>query len=128
MTLLQRSPSDVREQTLTLARIGLEHQVRPIRDSHSSATNRLFELDNEYRGRSAALRRFEAAFQATPSTELGPGDARIYRRERERRHRQIQQLEKGREALLESYAEELLASPRQHPALQHIYADLGVEF
>ncbi|MCB9834242.1 MAG: hypothetical protein H6807_17395 [Planctomycetes bacterium] len=128
MTVAQGSVKEIREQILILGRIGLEHQVRPIRDSHSSITSHLFELDADCRERALALERFEAAFAETPPVELGPGDARIYRRERERRLRHLEQVRKERDDLLEVYAAELLASPRHHPALTEAYAELGVFF
>ena len=109
-----------------LAEAGLQHHIRPISNQDSGISCRLFELDSECVRRARALEHLDAAFKATPVSELGPQDARIYRRERERRMKQLNVMLEERASLLVYYGHELIDSPLRHPLLADHYAALSV--
>ena len=118
--------TSVEKLVLELAEAGLRNHVRPISPEDSGIARRLFELDADCERRIRALDTLEAAYKATPVAELGPHDARTYRRERERRVKQLNAMLEERSRLLMHYGHELIDSPLRHPSLESYYQALAI--
>ena len=113
------------EAVLVLAEAALKRRIRPILDHSSSISTRLFNLEADVECKSRALSLLETAYASTAPSNLGRQDARIYRREYERRTKQLQQLQKERAELLLAYAQELLDASVQQPELVEFYGSLS---
>jgi hypothetical protein len=112
--LLECSPA----RTLALA--GLAHRIVPCLRDESSVAAELFAVDGELHRCTNGFMLLQATFATTDPATLQADDARTYRRELNRRKKHLAELDRRRDALLEPYARELLASGAIHPALQDL--------
>lgn len=126
MVMTQSSLKSVEQLIIELAEAGLQNHIRPICDDTTGIDHRLFDLDVDCTRKSKALDMLKATYESTPLTELGPQDARIYRREHDRRVKQLNAMLEERAKLLVHYGHELVESPLRHPALKEHYDALSV--
>lgn len=109
------------EMTRKLAEEGVRHRVRPILEHGSSIAPRLFGIQDLLDRRSRALMLLQASFDSTEPARLSRHDERTYRREVDRRKKDIRSLESARDELLAVYADELMSSKFVHPELAGVY-------
>ena len=126
MVAIETGRKSVEQLIIDLAEAGLKNHIRPICQANSGIACRLFDLDVECERKCRALAMLEATYKATPVADLGPQDARIFRRERERRVKQLNGMIEERSKLLIHYGHELIESPLRHPDLAEFYAALSV--
>ncbi|MFT7618245.1 MAG: hypothetical protein ACI97A_001886 [Planctomycetota bacterium] len=126
MVMTTSSCKNAEELIMELAKAGLRNHIRPICSDTTGIDCRLFDLDVECERKSRALDMLETAYKATAISDLGPTDARIYRREHERRVKQLNAMLEDRSKLLAHYGHELAESPLRHPALKEHYEALSI--
>lgn len=126
MVATQASRKSVEDRIIELAEAGLKHHVRPISQDNSGIACRLFDLDADCERKERALAMLEATYKDTPVSNLGPNDARIFRRERERRVKLLNAMLVERSKLVLYYGHELIESPLRHPDLAQYYEALSV--
>ncbi len=126
MSVTQAGRKSVEERIVELAEAGLKLHVRPISHDTSGIACRLFDLDTDCERKERALKMLEASYKGTPVSNLGPHDARIFRRERERRVKQLNAMLAERSKLVLHYGHELIESPLRHPELAEYYDALSV--